>query len=176
MQRLRTANRQTPRTSRTGLTIVAVGWVALLWGLSTPAWADAVTDYNLALQWYKQGRWELAVEACRDFLKKYPADEHANSARLYLGQALVHLRDFEGARDEFRRFLRDAPRHQDRPLAAYRVGESSYFLNDLPAAQNELRSFLTTYPKHQLSPWALLYLGETEFRLKRVDVARQLFA
>lgn len=176
MQIPRIANRRTPRTSRTRLMMVAAGCAALFWGVAAPAWADAVTDYNLALQWYKQGRWELAVEACRDFLKKYPSDEQANSARLYLGQALVHLRDFRGAREEFRRFLRDAPQHQDRPLAAYRVGESSYFLNDLPAAQNELRAFLTAYPEHQLSPWALLYLGETEFRLKRADVARQLFA
>ncbi len=152
--------------------------VALICALglgSEPCRADAVTDYNVAVQFYKQKRWDLAAEGCRDFLKQYPQHERAALARLYLAQALVHLQTFGPARDEFREFLKSYPEHAERPLAMYRTGECSYFLEDMEAAQKELRDFVTAYPDHELTEWGLVYLGEAQFRLNRVDDAVKTF-
>lgn len=137
--------------------------------------ADAVTDYNLAVQFYKQKRWTLAAEACEEFLKKYPEHVQAPMAQLYWGQSLVHLRDFPKARETFQLYLKDPRAKTDRALAMYRVGESSYFLNDVQAAATELNTFLTTYPDHELAEWATVYLGQSQFQLNKIPQAIATF-
>lgn len=148
-------------------------WLCL-WG-SSVAWGDPVTDYNVAVEFYKQQRWDLAAEACQEFLSRHPTHERAPTARLYLAQALLHQRKFAEARDQFRTFLSVAGEHQDRPLAMYRVGECSYFLGDYPAAEADLQRFLTQYPEHALVEWGMVYLGESQLRQKRYDAARKSF-
>lgn len=137
--------------------------------------ADAGTDYNLALKLYQQKRWAQAMEACKEFVAKYPADEKLPLIRLYLAQAQVHQEQFAGAREEFRRFLAAYPQHSERPLALYRVGECSYFLGQFDAARGELRAFLQEFDKHELAPWALVYLGETELRRQDFAAAEPIF-
>lgn len=141
----------------------------------SPLWADATTDYNLAIQFYNQGRWNLAEEGCREFLKKYAGSEQEPLARLYLAQALVHQEKFGPARDEFQGFLTAFANHKERPLALYRVGECSYFLKDNERASKDLNDFLKAYPEHELAEWGWVYLGESEFRRNEIQAAATAF-
>ncbi|WP_437230910.1 tetratricopeptide repeat protein [Planctomicrobium sp. SH661] len=150
-------------------------WVTCLLGDVSPAQADPVTDYNVAVEFYKQQRWDLAADSCEDFLKKNPNNDRALTMRLYWAQSLLHLRKFQEAREQFRLFVQQAPQHADRPLAMYRIGECSYFLNDFAAAEAELQLFLKTYPNHELTEWGWVYLGESQLRLKKFDEAAQSF-
>ncbi|MGE0377109.1 MAG: tetratricopeptide repeat protein [Planctomycetaceae bacterium] len=137
---------------------------------------DSTDDYNLALQLYKQDRWERAAAQLERFLSDAPNHEKAPLAKLYLGQSLVHLREFAKARPVFRDFVRSHPEHGEIALAMYRVGECSYFLNDSPQARKELRDFLGKVPAdHELAQWALQYLGETELRLGNMSEAASAF-
>lgn len=142
---------------------------------SSSLFADAVTDYNLAVQFYKQQRWKLAAEACEEFVKKYPTHGQVPMAQLYWGQSLVHLRDFANARLRFQDYLKDPRATTDRALAMYRIGESSYFLNKLPDAEVELTAFLKDHEKHDLAEWAIVYLAQTKFQLNKIPDAIQLF-
>ncbi|HWL09066.1 MAG TPA: tetratricopeptide repeat protein, partial [Planctomicrobium sp.] len=137
--------------------------------------ADPVSDYNVAVEFYKQKRWQLAVDSCEEFLKNHPQHERAPSVRLYQAQALLHLKKYAEARSQFEQFLTQAPDHLDRPLAMYRVGECSSFLGDDLAVETQFTQFLKSYPKHELAEWALLYLGEAQFRLKRYEAAVKTF-
>ncbi|WP_175517717.1 tetratricopeptide repeat protein [Planctomicrobium piriforme] len=137
--------------------------------------ADPVTDYNVAVEFYKQQRWQPAADACQEFIQKYPTHERAATARLYWAQSLLHLKKYREARDQFEQFLKATPDHPDRPLAMYRVGESSYFLGDDAAVETQFEQFLKLYPNHELAEWALLYLGEAQFRLKHYDAAAKTF-
>lgn len=137
--------------------------------------ADAITDYNLAVQFYKLERWNLAAEACEEFVKKYPDHVQAPMAQLYWGQSLVHLRDFEKAREKFKVYLNDPRAKTDRALAMYRVGESSYFLNDVKSAEKELATFLSTYPEHELAEWAIVYLAQSQFQGNEISKAINSF-
>lgn len=148
-------------------------WICL--GLSSPAQADPVTDYNVAVEFYKQKRWDLAADACADFLKRNADHERAPAVRLYWAQALLHLRKYQEARDQYRLFLRGAANHPDRPLAMYRTGECSFFLNDPAAAEAELQQFLQSYPNHELASWATVYLGESQLRQKKYEPALRSF-
>ncbi len=153
--------------------IAAVVMAATMIVAAPPACrADATDDFNLALQLYKQERWERAAALLEGFLEQAPNHEKAPLAKLYLGQSWVHLREFAKARPVFRDFVRTQPQHPEIALAMYRVGECSYFLNDYPTARKELRDFLSKVPPdHKLAPWALQYLGETELRLGNMQAA-----
>ncbi len=152
-----------------------VMWMLVFLLLPTMVRADAITDYNLVVTFYKQQKWKLAGETAEDFIKKYPTHEKAPLARLYWGQALVHLQDFNTARNEFRLFVKSSPEHPDRPLGMYRIGECSYFLNDFTSAEQELILFLNQNPKHELTEWGYLYLGETQFRLNKFAESAKTF-
>ncbi|MEZ5941318.1 MAG: tetratricopeptide repeat protein [Planctomycetaceae bacterium] len=154
------------------LSLLSLVVATLMSGL---AFADATTDYNLALQFYKQGRWELAEESCREFLKDYPNHEQAPLAQLYLAQSLVHQQKFKPARDEFREFLQANAEHSERPLAMYRTGECSYFLGEHEQAVKELNAFLKDFSTHELAEWAWVYLGESEFRQNHMQQAATAF-
>ena len=137
--------------------------------------ADAAGDYNVALEFYKQDRWEQAARAFREFLTRYSDDERAPLATLYLGQALVNGREFEEARDAFRRFAANYEENADLPLARFRVAECSYFLRDDEQALRELSEYLEMHPDHELAPRALFYSGQTQLRLKDAAAAAKSF-
>jgi TolA-binding protein len=139
--------------------------------------ADATSDFNLALQLYKQERWDLAAVQLRQFLQTAPDHPQAPLAQLYLGQSLVHLRQFAEARPVFREFVQTQPEHRDIALARYRVAECSYFLNDASSARTEFREFLNSVPAdHFLAEWALQYLGEAELQLGHAEDAADAFS
>ncbi|MFG0335212.1 MAG: tetratricopeptide repeat protein [Maioricimonas sp. JB049] len=140
-----------------------------------PARADAIDDYNVAIEFYRQQRYDQAAQSFRTYLDEHPQHNKAPLAQLYYGQSLVYLRKFEPARNVFRSFVTKYPEHPDTALARYRVAESSFFLGDLPAAQKEFAGFLSRHPDHELAEWALQYLGEAQLRASNVAEAAQTF-
>ncbi|RLS57595.1 MAG: outer membrane protein assembly factor BamD [Planctomycetota bacterium] len=140
--------------------------LGILLGLTTTCPAEPIDDYNAALKFYEQKRWDFASKGFADFLKVAPQHPKAPLAQLYQGQALTHARRFDAGRAVFREFLKGHPQHPEAPLAAYRVGESSFFLNDFPAASEELSAYVAKYPNHELVPWGWQYLGESRLQQK----------
>lgn len=137
---------------------------------------QALDDYNLAVQLYKQNRWAFAIESFRKFVKDYPTHEKLPYARLYLGLTLVNQSDFKAARDELRGFVKDYPQNANIAQAMYRVAECSYLLNDLPAALPELQAYLKAYPDDKLAERAWPYLGDVQLRLNDAAAATTSFA
>ncbi len=127
--------------------------------------ADATDDYNVALEFYKQERWDVAARSFREFLTRNAGDAHVPAARLYLGQALVNQRKFDEARKVFRDYVAAHPDLDDVPLARFRIAESSYFLQEYDAALKELDEYLTQHPDHELAVRASHYKGQTQLRL-----------
>ncbi|MBX3441928.1 MAG: tetratricopeptide repeat protein [Planctomyces sp.] len=140
-----------------------------------PTRADATDDFNVALQLYKSGRYELASTSFADFLKKYADHPRRPLAELYLGQSLMQERKFADARDLFSKFLDAHPEHADRPLAAYRLGECNYFLDAPREARAAFEAFLEAYPQHDLAAWAWHYLGESRLQLDDAPAAIEAF-
>lgn len=152
--------------------------IALVVGLQAlAACADqALDDYNLAVQLYRQSRWQLATEGFRKFLQDFPEHEKASLARLYLGLTLVNQSDFTGAREVLRKFVKETPQNPNLPQAKYRVAECSYLLNDLTAARGELQTYLKDYPDDPLGERAWAYLGDVHLRLNDPRAAIAAFA
>lgn len=158
-----------------GLTCLALV-LCLVAGTPSADAADAVGDYNVSVQLYRQNRWALAAESFRKFLKDYPNHEKTPFAQLFLGLTLVNQADFQGAREILRGFVKSYPQNTNLPQAKYRVAECSYLLNDLPAAQTELQAYLKDHPQDPLVERALPYLGDVQLRLNEPAAASATFA
>ncbi|MEZ6067103.1 MAG: tetratricopeptide repeat protein [Planctomycetaceae bacterium] len=150
--------------------------------LASLTFGDAIDDYNVALKFYKDQRWEQAEAAFDRFLATHPGHDRAPAARLYLGQSRIYQQEFSGAREAFRTFVQTHPEHPDVYLAIYRVAESSYFLGDFKAARTELDRFISKYPDHELAEYALYYLGDAQLRaedpqgaIKSLQLQRERF-
>ncbi|REK24283.1 MAG: hypothetical protein DWQ45_23780 [Planctomycetota bacterium] len=152
--------------------LLVTACVACLPGI---AFADAAGDYNVALEFYKQDRWEQAARAFREFLTRYSEDTRAPSATIHLGQALVNQRKFDEARDVFRNFATKYKENENLPLARFRIAECSYFLRDDEQALRELAGYLELHPDHDLAGRALLYSGQTQLRLNDPAAAAKSF-
>lgn len=143
--------------------------------MTADARADATGDYNVALQFYKDERWDLAARGFREFLTKYSTHEEAPSARLYLGQALVNQRKFDEARQVFRDYVAAYANRPEAAVARFRAAESSYFLQDYPAARRELGDYLSRHGEHELAHRAQQYLGQTLLKLNDARAAAAAF-
>ncbi len=138
----------------------------LLAAFAGRAAADAIDDYNVAYNFYREHQWEHAEDAFRKFIAAHPDHERVPAARLYQGLCLVQMRKFAPARDVFRVFADKHRTHPDLYLALYRIGECSYFLGEHQAAKVELDRFVSAHPRHELAQWGLHYLAETHLRLQ----------
>ena len=151
--------------------------MVLCGSISSSVRADqALDDYNLSVQLYRQSRWAFAGDGFRKFIKDYPNHEKLPLARLYLGLTLINQSEFEAAREVLRTFIKDYPQNQNLAQARYRVAECSYLLNDLPAAQAELQQYLKDYAQDPLVERALPYLGDVQLRLGDSAAAAATFA
>lgn len=146
-----------------------------LLAFSAEAVAAPIDDYNLAVKFFQQKRWDLAEELSREFLESSPDHPKAPFAKLYLGQSLAQQRKYDLARTAFREFAASHPQHKEIPLATYRIGESSYFLGDDASAERELTLFVSRFKSDALAPWAFQYLGETKLRKKQFASAANQF-
>lgn len=157
------------------LTLLICGATALLMLCAAPVSAAPEDDYDLAVGLYKKERWDGAADAFRAFLKANPQHPQAETARLYLGLALVNADDNAAARDVLRDFVKLHPQSKNLPDALYRLGEASYTLGDYEQAERDLVAFLDRYADHELGEWALPYLADAELRLDKPDQAAKHF-
>ncbi|MBL8851991.1 MAG: tetratricopeptide repeat protein, partial [Planctomycetaceae bacterium] len=128
---------------------------------------------NVAIQFYKQERWDVAARSFRQFLKDNARHAKAPAARLFLGQALVQQSKFNEARDAFREYAKLHADGTDIALARFRVAECSFFLGDDRSAVQETDEFLQRHPGHDLVPLARLYRGQSQLRLNDAAGAEQ---
>lgn len=136
---------------------------------------DATDDFNLGVGMYKQGRWKLAAEEFRKYLKSHPKHAKVPLGQLYLGLTLVNLDEYQEARTQLRVFVKNNPQSRYLADALYRVAECSYLLDELKPAEVEFQIFLKKYPKHDFVEWALPYLGDTQLRLSKYQAAADNF-
>jgi TolA-binding protein len=141
------------------LVIVAVTLAALL--APTSAMADAAGDqYTVAAAHYSQGRWNLALFEFRAFVADHPKHPQAESARFYIGESLVQLRQYAEAARQFHKLVADYPGSQQTRKTLFRAGEASYFAGDIESAQRDLEQFVDRYATDKLNCYVLAYLGE----------------
>ncbi|TWU06800.1 tol-pal system protein YbgF [Symmachiella macrocystis] len=143
--------------------------------LADAASAEGLESYRLATGYYQRAKWALSVDEFRTFLKDLPDHPKAEKAEVFLGMALVNLKEFKQAREVFRSFI---AKHQDSRYlshAMYRVGECSFLLDDYQSADGELEQFLQKFPNDPLATRATYNRAEAQLALAKPAEAIELY-
>ncbi len=108
--------------------------------------SDERAAYQKAFDLLKEGRYERANAAFRDFLKTYPNSSYAGNAQYWLGESLYVSRKFKQAAEEFQRVLKNYPNSNKAPDAMLKLGYTWYELRQFDAARAMLKQLTELYP------------------------------
>ena len=102
-------------------------------------------DYAAAFNLLKQGTYDRASKAFKDFIAKYPQSPLRGNAQYWLGQTYYVTRNFRQARDEFNKVVKDNVEADKAADALLKVGYSSYELGDWAKARASLNQVTARY-------------------------------
>lgn len=113
---------------------------------STPPAGDEQAAYQQAFGLLKQGRYDQAITALRDFITRYPDGANTPNAQYWLGEAYYVKRNFKDAQQSFQTLLERYPNTPKRPDAALKIGFIHYELQEWEPARKVLTDVKAGYP------------------------------
>jgi tol-pal system protein YbgF len=113
--------------------------------------ADERDAYDAAFDKLKEGRYEEAVQAFRDFLEAHPNSAYADNAQYWLGESYYVTRDFDKALKAFRAVQSTYPDSAKVPDARLKMGYSLYELGRLDEAKETLQQVRAKHPESAAS-------------------------
>jgi len=105
------------------------------------------TAYRAAFDLLKQGRYEQAGDALRQFIAAFPTSELAGNAQYWLAETYYVTQQYDKALPEFNQVIeryRDSPKIPD---ALLKIGYCHYELSHWEDARTALRAVATDYPE-----------------------------
>ncbi len=124
--------------------------------------SDPALDYSEAYTLLKNGQYDEAINAFRNFLQNHADTDYADNAQYWLGEANYVTRRFSQAIAEFGRVISDYESSQKVPGALLKIGYAHYELEEWPQARVALERLISEYPESSAARLA-------ENRLKRMD-------
>ena len=108
---------------------------------------DPEDAYQAAYSDIAAGRYNLARDAFREYLKHYPNTEVSDNAQYWIGECLYATGDFQGAIEEFKKVVDNYPKGDKVPAALFKMGVSQARLKQNDAAKRSFRLLIQRYPK-----------------------------
>ncbi|NOY63086.1 MAG: tol-pal system protein YbgF [Gammaproteobacteria bacterium] len=104
-------------------------------------------DYEQAFALLKDGRYEQAIPAFRQFLTKHADGKLANNAQYWLGEANYVTRQFAVAAEEFKKVGTLYPHSAKLPGALLKLGYTYYELQDWVQTRQALEELVQRFPQ-----------------------------
>lgn len=123
---------------------------------------SAEAEYQAAFNLLKDGKYDEAAVALREFLARHRQHELASNAMYWLGEAHYVRRDYPAALAAFEGVLKDYPGARKSPDALLKAGYCQYELQRYGPARTALTRLVQEYPD---SPAA----AEAKARLERLN-------
>jgi tol-pal system protein YbgF len=108
--------------------------------------AQEQADYKDAFNLLKAGKYDEAIRAYSDFLRKYPSGSYAANAQYWLGEANYVRRQFPAAIQEFQKVVTNYPESRKLPDAMLKIGYIHYEMKQSDDARRVLSELTQTYP------------------------------
>lgn len=112
----------------------------------TPPSGSEQQAYEAAFALMKQGQYERAAAAFRDFIARHPKSALADNAQYWIAEAAYVTRNYKVARDEFEKVLSRYPHSPKMPDALLKIGFSHYELGAFDKARETLNQVTSRYP------------------------------
>lgn len=125
---------------------------------------DVREAYDEAFGLLRDGRYDQAESAFRDFLQNHSGSDLAANALYWLGEVHYVTRDFETARETFEQVLEDYPDSDKVPDSMLKIGFSLYEMEEWDEAREVLRSVRDQYEDSSASRLAVNRLNQMDER------------
>jgi tol-pal system protein YbgF len=102
--------------------------------------------YELALNQFKVGNYQLAISSFQNFMTNFSGSELLPSAQYWIGNAYYAMRDYKSAIAAQQKVVKLWPENSKAPDALLNIASSQAELGDSPAARETLRALVKKYP------------------------------
>lgn len=103
-------------------------------------------QYDAAFNLMKQGYYEKAGKAFREFVARHPSSDLAGNAQYWVGEAQYVVRNFKVALEEFTKVVDKYPSSAKVPDALLKIGYCQHELGALDKARAALQLVISRYP------------------------------
>jgi tol-pal system protein YbgF len=131
---------------------------------AAPTQGDPNQLYDQANQDLTQGRYGLALQGFRDFIRRYPTSELADNAQYGVGESFFAQSQFDSASTEYARVEAQWPKSDKIPAAMYKQALSQEKLSQKAAARKLLEDLVKRFPESGEAQLARERLGVRDRR------------
>ena len=115
--------------------------------------------YDAALDLFKRGDYQGAINGFGSFVKAYPRSPLVASAQYWIGNAQYAKRDYRASIVTQRQLLKDFPDSSKAPDALLNIASAQSDMGDNAAARRTLEELIAKYPKSDAGTRARQRLG-----------------
>jgi tol-pal system protein YbgF len=116
-------------------------------GADTTGTPDPEAMYQAAYSDVAAGRYDLARQSFRTYLKYFSDTEVADNAQYWIGECYYLLGDFAGAIPEYQKLVQSYPKSEKVPPTLLKIGLSYSRLKNTEEANKYFRILVQKYPK-----------------------------
>jgi len=102
--------------------------------------------YGQAFNSLKEGKYQQAIIAFKNFQQSYPDSAYCANAQYWLGEAYSVTRDYKTALAEFQKVLAQYPQSNKVKDAMLKIGYTYYEMRDWVSAKTSLDAVISKYP------------------------------
>lgn len=114
--------------------------------------------YRDAFRLIRARKFDEAIRALDDYIRRFPTGIYADNARYWLGEVYFAQGKLKRARDAFEAVLKDYPTSNKVPDALYKLGRVFDQLGDKAQSEKNLKSVISQYPQSSAARLADVYL------------------
>ena len=115
--------------------------------------------YDAALDFFKRGDYQGAINGFGSFVKTYPRSPLVASAQYWIGNAQYARRDYRASIATQRQLLKEFPDNSKVPDAMLNIASAQADMGDSAAARRTLEELIAKYPKSDAGTRARQRLG-----------------
>lgn len=107
---------------------------------------DKESAYASAYEFFKDEKFDKAIEAFQNYLKAYPDTEYSDNAQFWIGESYYFQKKYENAILEYEKVVKNYPEGDKVPYALLKEGITFLNLGDKASAKLILQRVIKDYP------------------------------
>lgn len=103
--------------------------------------------YDQALELYRAGKYEDAIDGFKAFLRKYPKSDRADNAQFWVAECHMNLKQYEQAILSYQEVIKKYPKGNKVPNALLRQAMAFLEIKDKTSSRLLLKKIIKKYPR-----------------------------